>query len=259
MAVSADGTIVDFGFGKSPLRFDLRALRLSRDPPADHQTIPAKQIGLAIEGWDNGLAPTLDGKLIALSQYEMSRSLSVHRDGNRFVLGTEGNLRALGANGQSLWQVSVPSVAWAVNITSDGRLVVGAYGDGTIRWYRMDDGRELLALYVLKDMQNWVAWTPEGFYGATPGAFGVLQWQVNHGFDAAPDTVPVSAIPRLRRPDALPFVLQEMETARGLGIADIKAARRDVQIATHSAKAPGARLHVLTIGGSASTAIRQRT
>jgi hypothetical protein len=176
--------------------------------------------------------------------------LSVQPDGNRFVLGTQWNLRALGANGQSLWQVSAPSTAWGVNITGDGRLVVAAYGDGTIRWHRMDDGRELLALFVLKDRQNWVAWTPEGFYGATPGAFGVLQWQINRGFDAAADTVPVSAIPRLRRPDALAFVVQEMETARALGLGDLKAARRDVQIATHSAKAPGARLHVLTIGVS---------
>src|SRR6267154_2484651 len=94
------------------------------------------------------------------------------------------------------------------------------------------------------------AWTPEGFYGATAGAFGVLQWQVNRGFDAAADAVPVSAIPRLRRPDALALVLQELETARALGIADMKAARRDVQIATGSAKPPGARLHVLTIGVS---------
>jgi hypothetical protein len=138
---------------------------------------------------------------------------------NRFVLGTEWYLRALGANGQSLWQVPVPGAAWAVNITGDGRLVVAAHSDGTIRWHRMDDGRELLALFVLKDMQNWVAWTPEGFYGATPGAFGVLQWHINRGFDAAADTVPVSAIPRLRRPDALAFVLQEMETARALGLA----------------------------------------
>jgi WD40 repeat protein len=251
LAVSADGTLVDFGFepfGKS--RFDLRALKLSRDPPPDRQTIPAKQTGLAVEGWRNGLTPSLDGKPIKLDQYERSLSLSIHPDGNRFVLGTIWNLRALGANGQSLWQVPVPSAAWAVNITGDGRLVLAAHSDGTIRWYRMDDGRELLALFVLKDMQNWVAWTPEGFYGATPGAFGVLQWQVNHGFDTAPDTVPVSAIPRLRRPDALALVLQEMETARALGIADMKAARRDVQIATHSAKAPGARLHVLTIGVS---------
>ena len=105
-----------------------------------------------------------------------------------------------------------------------------------------------MALFVLADKQNWVAWTPEGFYGATAGAFGVLQWQVNRGFDAAPSTVPVSEIPSLRRPDALALVLQELETARALGIADLKLARRDVQIAARSAKAPGARLHVLAIG-----------
>jgi uncharacterized caspase-like protein len=46
------------------------------------------------------------------------------------------------------------------------------------------------------------------------------------------------------------LVLQELETARALGIADVKAARREVQIATGSAKAPGARLHVLTVGVS---------
>jgi uncharacterized caspase-like protein len=52
----------------------------------------------------------------------------------------------------------------------------------------------------------------------------------------------------LRRPDALPFVLQEMETARALGIAEIKAARSDVWRITKSTKPPGGRLHVLTIG-----------
>ena len=130
--------------------------------------------------------------------------------------------------------------ARAVNITGDGRLVAVAYLDGTIRWHRMDDGRELLALYVLSDKKNWVAWTPEGFYAATPGAYGVLRWQINRGADAAAETVPVSAIPKLNRPDALPLVLQEMETARALGIADLAAARHDVQVVTGAAKAPGA-------------------
>src|SRR5262249_33615071 len=49
---------------------------------------------------------------------------------------------------------------------------------------------------------------------------------------------------------ALALVLQELETARALGIADLNAARRDVRVATGSTKAPGARLHVLTIGVS---------
>jgi WD40 repeat protein len=253
LALSSDGAIVDFGFefrGKSPLRFDLRARKLSHDPPADKQTIRAKQDGLALAGWDHWFSPTLDGKPIKLDQGDRSRSLAVHPSGDRFVLGTSWSLRAFDAKGQHLWQRTVPSVVWAVNISGDGRLVVAAYADGTIRWHRMDDGRELLALYVLKDKQNWVAWTPEGFYGATPGAFGVLQWHVNRGFDAAAETVPVNAIARLRRPDALALVLQELETARALGIADLKAARQDVKIATGSDKAPGARLHVLTIGVS---------
>jgi hypothetical protein len=253
LAVSADGAMVDFGFefgGESPLRFDLRALKLSRDPAADQQMKLARQDGLAVEGWRSEYSPTLDGKPIKLARSELSRSLAIHPDGGRFVLGSEWSLRAIGANGERLWSRAAPGVTYGVNITGDGRLAVAAYDDGTIRWHRMDDGRELLALLVLADKQNWVAWTPEGFYGATAGAFGALRWHANRGIDAAADAVPVHAIPRLRRPDALALVLQELETARALGIADIKAARREVQIATGSKKAPGARLHVLTIAVS---------
>jgi len=253
LAVSADGTVIDFGFdwgGKSPLRFDVRALVLTSVVPSDGRTVPPKQIGLPVENWVNNRNPMLNNKPVTLKALEIARSLAIHPDGDRFVLGAEWSLQAFSAEGKRLWKREVPGEAYAVNITGDGRLVVAAYDDGTIRWHRMDDGRELLALMVQADKTNWVAWTPEGFYGATPGAFGVLRWHVNRGFDTAGETVPVSAIPRLRRPDALALVLQELETARALGIADMRAARREVQLATGAAKAPGARLHVLTIGVS---------
>jgi len=68
-----------------------------------------------------------------------------------------------------------------------------------------------LALYVLGGQTKLGAWTPEGFYGATKGAFGMLQWQVNRGLDAAADTKSVDMIPRLRRPEVLALVLQEQE------------------------------------------------
>ncbi len=254
LAISAEGAIVDFGFevwGKSPLRFDLRARKLSHDPPADDQTMQAE----AGRASYRMLETTSVTQPLMASQLRWNPT-SVHgvwpstQTEAASCLEQSGTCEPLTRKGELLWRRDAPSVAWAVNIAGDGRLVVAAYGDGTIRWHRMDDGRELLALYVLADKQNWVAWTPEGFYGATPGAFGVLRWHVNRGFDAAAETVPVSDIPKLRRPDALPFVLQELETARALGIADMKAARRDVQIRTGAAKAPGARLHVLAIGVS---------
>jgi hypothetical protein len=96
--------------------------------------------------------------------------------------------------------------------------------------------------------KDWVLWTPEGFYAATDGANDVLKWVVNHGPDEAAKTYSVSSIPELHRPDALKLVLNQLETARALGIADIAAARVSVQNATGSLKPPGAVLHVLAIG-----------
>ena len=77
LATSAKGAIVNFGFevwGKSPLRFDLRARKLSHDPPADDQTRNPKQDGLSIERRNGERHPTLDGHPIALKPYEQSQS-----------------------------------------------------------------------------------------------------------------------------------------------------------------------------------------
>src|SRR6201987_1788169 len=93
-----------------------------------------------------------------------------------------------------------PGPAWAVNIPGDGRLVVAAYGDGTIRWHRMDNGAELLAFMPLADRTNWVASTPEGVYAATARPQGVLRWHVNRGWDAPADSVAIADIPGSYRP-----------------------------------------------------------
>jgi hypothetical protein len=140
-----------------------------------------------------------------------------------------------------------------VNASKDGRVVITADGDGAIRWHRADDGSELLALQVLPNKNepakwDWVLWTPEGFYEATPGAEDVLKWVTNHGPDSAATTLPVSAIAKLHRRNALPHVLDQLETAHALGIDDITEARFDVQAATGSAKPPGGVLHVLAVG-----------
>ena len=157
-------------------------------------------------------------------------------------------MRSYDAKGEQLWRDAVPGAVWAVNISGDGRLVVAAYGDGTIRWHRMDDGKELLAFFPLPDRSNWVAWTPDGFYAATPGAHGVLRWHVNHGWDAPGEAIPVSDIAELRRPEVLPLVLQEKDIVQALGLAELDKARKAVQLRTNSGVGPGAQLYVLAIG-----------
>lgn len=251
LSVSNDGTVIDFGFafgGEKPARFNLAARALSLDPPRDGHTTAPLQHDLPVGDWRNTTRPTLAGKPLRLAPDEVSRSLAFQPSGAAFVLGANWTLRAFGANGTPLWSRATPGAAWAVNITGDGRLVVAAYSDGTIRWHRMADGVELLAFMPLPDHTGWVVWTPEGFYAATAGAHGALRWHVNRGWDKPADSVAIGDIPGSYRPDVMPLVLQELETPRALGLATLTEHRREVTRRTHSGLAPGARLHLLAIG-----------
>lgn len=249
LAVSSDGRVVDFGYGdwgKVHARFDLRSLMLSVPPPADRATRPPVRTGLPLADWVNQVRPTLAGTRLLLDDFEFSRSVAVEPGAAGFVLGADWSLRAFDAKGGQRWRQDVPGIVWAVTISGDGRLVVAAYDDGTIRWHRVADGRELLAFMPLEDRRNWVAWTPEGFYDASPGARGVLRWHVNRGWDQAADSVPVETIPELYRPDLIPGALTEG------GIAAMVPAREmaevDAAIKRRLAPPDGPRLHVLTVG-----------
>jgi WD40 repeat protein len=259
---SVDGSLVDFVYiaptsayvtPEYTLCFDLRSLKLSSPAPKDGLTFAPLREGLTIDGWRAETSPTLNARPIPLGPYEVAESVAIAPDAKRFFLGSGFALTAFDDAGTQRWRWISKNVVWAVNASRDGRIVVAADGDGAIRWHRADDGRELLALQVLPNGKepakwDWVLWTPEGFYEATPGAEDVLKWVVNHGPDKAATTLPVSAIAKLHRRNALPHVLDELETAHALGVDDISQARFDVQAATGSAKPPGGALHVLAIG-----------
>lgn len=138
-----------------------------------------KAAGLDLKHWQNSDQPRLNGRPLALEPYETARSLAIAPDADSFVIGTSWYLRRLDRSGVTDWQVTTPDTAWGVNISADGRLAVAAFGDGTIRWYRYDDGRELLALFVHKETLEWVLWTPSGYYDASPGGDRLIGWHLN--------------------------------------------------------------------------------
>jgi WD40 repeat protein len=252
LATSSDGMLVEFGLvpmGEDRRQFDMASLKLL--PSSDDGRVARPvQNTLAIAGWEDATRPTLDGVPLSLERYERSRSLAISSLAGHFILGTDWWLRAFDRTGVELWKRPAPGVAWAVNISGDGRLAVAAYGDGTIRWHRMDDGVELLALFPMLDKENWVAWTHEGVYAASSGAKAVLRWHVNRGWDAAADAVPVTAIPETHRPEVIPHVLTSLDVLQAISVAELAKLRAAVQRATGSDVAPGARLHVLAIGVS---------
>ena len=189
-AVSHDGSVVDFGYrlgGAKPARFDLVARRLSVDPPprADLRRPRTRVPGLDLEEWRNSPRPLANGRPVALEPNEIARSAAIAPDGAGFALGTDFYLRYL-AGGEEKWRTVVPAPAWGVNISGDGRFVLAALGDGTIRWYLSGDGAEMLALFPHRDGKRWIAWTPEGFFdhsgNAGPdGSASLIGYHLNGG------------------------------------------------------------------------------
>ncbi|MBF0185856.1 MAG: caspase family protein [Magnetococcales bacterium] len=224
--LAADGKKVRFGLaedGKHPVEFDLNSRQLSQKaaPTAGLHPPRMEAAGMNITGWMNTQNPQLDGQRVDLVQYERSRSLAIAPDGKRFLLGTEWFLRCFDQQGKALWQKPVPGVAWAVNISQDGRVAVVGYGDGTVRWHRMQDGQELLALFVTKDGRRWVQWTPQGYYAASPGAEELLGWHLNRGKEREAAFFPVARFrEQFSRPDVVTRVLDSLDEAQALAQAD---------------------------------------
>jgi WD40 repeat protein len=222
------GDVVRFAYeqeGKAPARFSLPERRLEMEAGAALQ--PPRTDGLAVTDWKDNYAPKLGGAKLELDQYEFSRSLAIAPDAQRFLLGTEYALRLFDRNGKQQWEAATPSTAWSVNLSGNGKLALAAFGDGTIRWYGLTDGQELLAFFPHNDRERWVLWTPSGYYDASPGAEDLIGWHVNNGKEREADFFPASQFRNLYyRPDVISRVLQTLDEAEAVRLADAEAGRK---------------------------------
>ncbi len=121
----------------------------------------------------------------------------------------------------------VPGTAWGVNIARNGLVAVAAFGDGTIRWYRLSDGQELLAFFPHANKKDWVLWTPTGYYDASPGGEDLIGWHVNHGKDQAADFFPAAQFRQTYyRPDIVARVLDTLDEDEAVRLASRESGRK---------------------------------
>ncbi len=227
-SVSYDASVVDFNFSQHegrPARFFLNQQRLSLYPPPDSSLQPADTSSLNITDWRHNPQPKLNGTVLPLEENEvMTRSLAIAPDKSSFLLGTEHGLYLFSVTGQSLWTIPAPSVAWQVNISGDGQKAIAALGDGTIRWYNLANGEELLAFFPHIDGKRWIAWTPSGYYmNSGADADKLLGWHKNQGKDQAAEILPISAFQaEFNRPDIVKKVLVTLTEDKAVLVANLE-------------------------------------
>jgi hypothetical protein len=177
--------------------------------------------GMSVSDWKDNYKPAINGKPPKLDDYEMSRSYAISPDGKSVLLGTEWGVRLFDRDAAQIWGVALPAVAWAVNISQNGKLAIAALSDGTIRWYRMTDGKEVLAYFPHGNGKDWIAWTPDGYYTCSVYGDNYIGWHVNRGKDLAPDFYRAVQFDRiLYRPD---IVGVAFAVAQGSGSREVSS------------------------------------
>ncbi|MBT9293210.1 caspase family protein [Prosthecodimorpha staleyi] len=228
--VSPDGRSVRFGLGYSdtnPVLFDLDAGGIADAPNKIPTHLTADITGLKVEKWEDEYETSIGGKKLELDSYERARSLAVRPDRSGFALGTGWALRAYDAKGTLRWRQQVPATTWGVNMAQEGRIMVAAHADGTLRWYRWSDGKELLALFIDVPTRRWVAWTPTGYYTASAGGEDLIGWHVNRGWNQLADFFPAARFrDRFNRPDVVAKVLDTLDEDQAVVAANAVAKRK---------------------------------
>ena len=235
--ISPDGSQLQFAYerlGKSPAIFAVKERSLTdsfsflwANLKATFSFQAPVSEGMGVSDWKSTMSPKLNGKPLPV-EYDISESLAVLPDRSGFLLGTTLAVWKFDPEGKMVWKVRTPGGVWAVN--TNGKLAMATLGDGTIRWYRVSDGKEFLAFFPHPDHKRWVIWTPSGYYDASPGGEDFIGWHVNNGRDQAADFFPNSRFRSMYyRPDVVDLVLSTLDEAEALRLAGEQSGRRPVE------------------------------
>ncbi len=97
---------------------------------------------------------------------------------------------------------------WSVAASPDGRFLVSGSLDQTVRVWNLATGENLLTLFYGTD-EEWVAWTPSGYYTASPNGDRYVGWQINKGPGKDPDYFAANQFAQiLYRPEIVEAALQ---------------------------------------------------
>jgi WD40 repeat protein len=152
--------------------------------------------------------------------------------GDRAAVGSSGGLFMFDIrSGYCIRQVAGHAgEVFAVAPSPDGRYLLSASQDQTLQVWDLRSYRwePLLSLFVAGD--DWIAWTPEGYYAASPGGEDLMGWQVNHGPDKMATFYPAAEFRKsLYRPDVICRMMEFGNVDKALAAADKARGKETLQ------------------------------
>jgi WD40 repeat protein len=141
--------------------------------------------------------------------------------GDRAAVGTQYSLYLADVRtGKLIRRFESPTATYlSVSSSPDGRYILSASSEQVLCIWVPDRGEPLLSLFPTGS--DWIAWTPEGYYAASPGGEQLIGWQVNNGLLAMGTYYPAAQFRKaLYRPDVIKRLLAAGSLDRALAEAD---------------------------------------
>ena len=193
LTVSPDARTVAWRFapGEARFSFSLDTRDLARGERGATRQARTESSRIPVRGWENSYDVSVAGRAVPMAPTEIARAVAMLPDDAGVLLATSRSLRRIDAGGREVWRVPLPTEARAINVSSDGMLLVAALADGTLRWRHTRDGAPLLSLFATRDGQ-WLLWDEHGYFDASPGAEHLAGWTVNRADGVQADYFPMA-------------------------------------------------------------------
>ncbi len=199
-------------------------MALSPGPPVIEETKYARPIqkrdAISIRTKDNMIHPTLEIIKNGKTAHEITRNSTNGYDHRSLTLTPDGKAAISGGNNGNITSYNTQtgkklldfightSTIWSVAVSPDNRLLVSGSADQTIKLWELKTGKLLMTLFYGID-DEWVAWTPEGFFASSENGARYVGYHINRGIDKSADYVKVDQVYGLfYRPDLVAKKIQ---------------------------------------------------
>jgi WD40 repeat protein len=232
LRINNSGSSIGFTpLGQKAYSFDILQKKLEQEESLYPAPLEANA-GTVVSDWNRNWHPVINGKKVPGfdgRSFQECLSTDITSNGNQVVLSESWNVTLWDKNASLLWATPMETNPFAVNISGNDKVVAAAAVDGSIHWFSMASGKELLTFYLLPDNKRWVLFTPTGYYDASPGAEDFLGWHLNNGPDEAPSFYPVSRFKEnFYRPDIIDALFETYNEKDAVTLANSRSIKKEI-------------------------------
>ncbi len=238
---STEGATINFG-GHLERTFCLQQLDFG--PPPDKTFFRARpqmgqfQMGIGTDGGKLNMrkvgvqrAGTILSMFTLPQTYDQVRCFSL-LSGSRAAIGTSAGAYVIDTNTAQirLQLMDRGEDIWGMAPSPDFRYLLTAGNDQIVKVWELETGHPLVSLFVAGD--EWIAWTPQGYYAASLAGEGLMGWHVNQGPTQLAAYYPASQFHKsLYRPDVIRRLLATGDAYKSLELADAERTTHSQKLA----------------------------